>query len=133
MLAGAGESAWLLREAELFWRESGMACGLDATVLVSSEPAAWFCDAEDDVRWCRRAVGMEKPEPDNSDESAIGSCVDAAEVEDVLDTTEAFWAARRRDSSRVSRFTYRAHVSYVHVRGAACSLTTASCSFWSSM
>lgn len=31
--------------------------------------------------------------------------VPLAEVEDVLDTTEAFWAARRRDSSRVSRLT----------------------------
>jgi hypothetical protein len=54
------------------------------------------------VRWWRGVPeGIEKPTPGNI-ESWAGS---APEVEDVLDTTDAFWAARRRASSRVSRFT----------------------------
>lgn len=37
----------------------------------------------------------------------MGSWVEAvAEVEDVLDATDAFWAARSSDSSRVRRFTW---------------------------
>ena len=61
----------------------------------------------EEVRLCLRAVGMEKPEPDKREESLMGSCVEVpAEVDDVLNTTDAFWAARRRDSSRVNRFTF---------------------------
>jgi hypothetical protein len=58
----------------------------------------------DDVRWCL-AVGMENPEPERRDCSATSWDELAAEVEEVLDTTEAFWAARRSDSSRVKRLT----------------------------
>lgn len=65
------------------------------------------------VRWWRRFVvrGWEKPEVDVKcwDEGSgtwVDSVPDAlAEVEEALDTTEAFWAARRRESSRVSRLT----------------------------
>lgn len=49
---------------------------------------------------------MEKPEPESRDVSASWSWEEVApEVDDVLDTTEAFWAARSRDSSRVKRLT----------------------------
>ena len=86
---------------------------------------------------------MEKPEPESSDESAMGSWVEvAAEVEEVLETTEALWAARRRESSRVSRFTYQRDISLLSEdkpmvpQGRGTSHTTASCSFssciWSS-
>lgn len=59
----------------------------------------------DDVRRWRRDVGMVKPEPVRSDGS-LTSWVDVvAEVDEWLEATEAFWAARRRDSSRVRRLT----------------------------
>jgi hypothetical protein len=48
---------------------------------------------------------MVKPE-ERRDVSGA-SCVDVpAEVEDVLEATEALWAARRRLSSRVKRLTW---------------------------
>lgn len=55
------------------------------------------------VRWCRRR-GWEKPE---GSEVRVGSGMERAEAEEVLDATDAFWAARRRDSSRVRRLTCR--------------------------
>lgn len=74
----------------------------------------------EEVRRCRRSVvkGWENPEPAFrrcGSETWAASVPDAlADVEEALDTTEEFWAARRRDNSRVKR------------------LTTASCSFSSS-
>lgn len=52
---------------------------------------------------------MEKPDPERRDCSATSWDEFAAEVDDVFETTEAFWAARRRESSRVRRLTYDEH------------------------
>ncbi len=54
---------------------------------------------------------MEKPEPESSGwlsvkAGAVSPVPEApADVEDAFETTDAFWAARRSESSRVSRFT----------------------------
>jgi hypothetical protein len=69
----------------------------------------------DAVRWCRRLVvkGCEKPEVevrcwDDGSATWVDSVPDAlADVEEALDTTEAFCAARRSESSRVRRLTWR--------------------------
>lgn len=53
-------------------------------------------------------MGIENPEPDKSEDSTIGSWEEVAlDVEEVLETTDALWAARSRESSRVRRFTCR--------------------------
>jgi hypothetical protein len=63
---------------------------------------------EEEVLWWRRAVGIENPEPDKSDDSTRGSWEEVAlDVEDVFETTDALWAARKMESSRVRRFTCR--------------------------
>lgn len=64
----------------------------------------------EEVRWCRRPLvrGWENPEPALRccSETWVDSAPEAvADVEEVSDTTEAFWAARRMESSRVSRLT----------------------------
>lgn len=63
----------------------------------------------EDVRWCRRPLvdGIENPEPEIKSVAGVPSApLTLAEVDDVLDTTEAFCAARRIDSSRVRRLTW---------------------------
>lgn len=92
----------------LSWRARGTdAIGRGAWIRASNEEER-PCDADEGVRWCDRAVGIEKPEPDKRGVSGwTASWVElAADVDEVLETTEAFWAARRRDSSRVKRLTY---------------------------
>lgn len=65
------------------------------------------CDVEEDVLRCLREVGIVKPEPESSEGSETGSWVEvAADADDVLDATDAFWAARSNDSSRVRRLTW---------------------------
>lgn len=64
------------------------------------------------VRWCLLSalvVGVGKPGPDkrcvSTKEDWGWSAEVEAEVDDVLETTEEFWAARSVVKSRVSRFT----------------------------
>lgn len=53
-------------------------------------------------------MGIENPEPDKSEDSTMGSWEEVAlDVEDVFEATDALWAARKMDSSRVRRFTCR--------------------------
>jgi hypothetical protein len=105
----AGEAVWLCREAVLSCLERGIDCGgRDAWMRASYEEgcSTWLCEVEEDVLVCLRLAGIEKPDPESKEISLTGSCVDVpAEVEEVLDATEALWATRRMDSSRVSRFT----------------------------
>lgn len=49
---------------------------------------------------------MEKPAPDIRSGPGVPSAP-LADVDEVLDTTEAFWAARKSDNSRVRRLTCR--------------------------
>jgi hypothetical protein len=132
----AGEAALLLRrcsEAALFWRDrlalpttggrTGAGDEMPGTdgAAVAVELRALVLDA---VRWWRRVVvrGWEKPEVEVrccwDDDGSAATWVDSvpealAEVEDALDTTEAFWAARRRKSSRARRFTWPSWVSHL--------------------
>lgn len=100
---------WLVRAVVLFWRDMDAGFGgLVASGRCSKEED--ICNAGFEVvdsdRSCRRAAGMEKPDPERREMSLAGSWVDApAEVEEVLDTTDAFCAALRRVNSRVRRFT----------------------------
>jgi hypothetical protein len=84
-------------------------------------------DVEEEVLWWRRAVGIENPEPDKSEDSTMGSWEEVAlDVEEVLETTDALWAARRRESSRVRRFTCRLSVdsrAMAVSQGKACEYT----------
>lgn len=120
---GAGEPARLRRDVVLFWRlrETLPTTG-GRTGTVEDIPGSGFVDtpavmlrvlALEGVRWWRRVVvrGWEKPEVEvRCCEDGSGTWVDSApdalaDVEEALDTTEAFWAARRSDSSRVRRLT----------------------------
>lgn len=72
------------------------------------------------------------PELERREDSAMGSWAEAvAEVEEVLLATEAFCAARNKESSRVRRFTYDYQFPPVDIL--LNKLTTASCSFSSSI
>lgn len=65
--------------------------------------------AAEEERWWRRVDGTGWEGPERrwlewwSDASGRPA---RSEVEEVFETTDAFWAARRRDSSRVRRFTW---------------------------
>jgi len=61
----------------------------------------------DEVRWWTGARWWARPGPDPTYVSPSWTDSEAlAEVEDVFETTDALWAARRKESSRVSRLTY---------------------------
>jgi len=79
-------------------------------VVEESEAAAVLrVLVEEEERWWRRAEGMgwEGPERRWLEWWSVESGRPArSEVEEVLETTEAFWAARRRVSSRVRRLTW---------------------------
>lgn len=130
----AGELLKLWREWDcvLFCRLSGVPPGRTGagdvmlTTDVAMGPGPPAAEAEpavaailrvlalDPLRVCRRPLdeGIEKPDPESrcclpSGMTGI-SAVEAealAEVEDALEATEAFWAWRRRSSSRVRRLT----------------------------
>lgn len=93
----------------------GAGFDIPTTDVVLSEPTkpVWLrVLVLDEVRWWRRPVdeGIENPDPDSrgfGSETCGCSAFAAAlfEVEDVLDTTDAFCAARSSDSSLVRRLT----------------------------
>lgn len=65
--------------------------------------------AAEEERWWRRVegTGWEGPERRWLEWWSEASGRPArSDVEEVLETTDAFWAARRRESSRVSRLTW---------------------------
>jgi hypothetical protein len=100
---GAGEAPRLRLEVALSWRD--IAAAWSDRRASKEDPSC--CEAADDVRRCLLVLGMEKPEPERRG-SLGGSWLEGvAEAEDVFDTTEAFCAARSKESSRVSRFTCR--------------------------
>lgn len=110
----AGEEDRLWREAILSWRTGFEGRGIGTEVVdTEAEPAiaVWLrVLAFEAVRWCRRELldgtaGVEKAAPERRWVSAGASVVLDADVEDALETTEAFWATRRSCSSRVRRFT----------------------------
>lgn len=136
-LGGAGDPVWLLREALLFCRESDAGWDVRARASYDEAKLGKVWDVEDEVLWWRREVGIENPEPDKSDDSTMGSWEEVAfDVDEAFETTDALWAARSIESSRVRRFTCRWSVD-----GCAMAIsyhhhvlhTTASCSFSSCM
>lgn len=100
----------LRRDAVLPWRDMDMGCGGRPWARASWDVDNWLmrlCDVDDDVLRCLREVGIVKPEPERSEGSETGSWLEvAADADDVLDATDAFWAARSNDSSRVRRLTW---------------------------
>lgn len=93
------EGAWLI----------GMGAGVDPAVAAWLKLRALVLEL---VRWCRLSAlveGTGNPGPDkrcvSTKEDCGWSAVVEAEVDEVLETTDEFCAARRTVKSRVSRFT----------------------------
>lgn len=96
----------------------GIEIGADVAPRDEDEPPTWFwlrALALELVRWCRRSpvvLGMGNPGPDircvsvKDDGCCDWSAVVDVLVEEALETTEEFCAARRIVRSRVRRFTW---------------------------